>query len=161
MARSFPLILKMKFSADRMLGRLARWLRLLGYDTLYSNSLANDKFLAMADEGRVLLSRNTSLAGKVKADNFLFIKDNDPKVQLQQVVDLLGLRPDPDNFFTRCTLCNGPLETVDREDVYESVPDYVWTVHDRFSRCRDCGKIYWPGSHLTRSRKEIESLLGI
>lgn len=150
-----------RFVADRMLGRLAKWLRLLGYDTLYSNSLTDDELLSLADKGRILLSRNTSLASIAEPDKFLFIKDDDPKVQLLQVVRLLGLKPDPDNLFARCTLCNSLLERVEAPDVRGKVPDYVWTEHERFSRCAGCGKIYWPGSHLVRSRKEIRKLLGV
>jgi len=151
----------MRFAADRMLGRLAIWLRLLGYDTLYSNSLSDHQFLALADEGRILLSRNTRLVGKVAAEKFVFIEDNDPKVQLQEVVRLLGLKPQPDRFFTRCSLCNGVLEPAEAGDVVGHVPDHVWTAHTKFSKCGTCGKIYWPGTHLIRSRKVIELLVGV
>lgn len=150
-----------RFVADRMLGRLAKWLRFLGYDTMYSNTLADDQLLALADEGRILLSRNTNLTGKTAHDKFVFIEDNNPKLQLQQVVHLLGLKPDPNNLFSRCTLCNALLEAVKPTNVRGKVPDYVWTVYKEFSRCSGCGKIYWPGSHLVRSRKEIKKLLGV
>ncbi|NVM21216.1 MAG: Mut7-C RNAse domain-containing protein [Desulfobacterales bacterium] len=151
----------MRFAADRMLGSLARWLRFIGYDTLYFNNLSDDRFLALADEGRILLSRNSRLTGKVAQEKIVFIKDNDPKEQLREVVRLLGLRPQPDMFFTRCSLCNGVLESVEAGDVFGHVPDHVWTAHTRFSRCGTCGKIYWPGTHLTRSRKKIGLLLGV
>ena len=151
----------MRFAADRMLGRLAVWLRFLGYDTVYSNNTNDDQFLALANEGRILLSRNTRLKGKVAAEKYVFVEDNDPKAQLQEVVRLLGLKPDPARFFTRCTLCNGMLESVEPTDVSGDVPEHVWTSHKRFSRCDTCGKIYWPGSHLQRGRKEIKRLLGI
>ena len=149
----------MRFAADRMLGKLAKWLRLLGYDTVYSNYFTREEFLALADEGRVLLTRNTTLTGKVAQDHFVFVEDNDPKAQLQEVVCQLGLKPKPDRFFTRCTVCNGTLESVEAKSVYGRVPDYVWTAHDRFSRCNACGRIYWPGSHMERSLERIEGLL--
>ncbi len=151
----------MRFAADRMLGKLAKWLRILGYDTLYSRTLSNDRFLALADEGRILLSRNTRLVGKVAPDGLIFIEANDPKMQLQGLIRLLGLKPDPDKFFSRCTVCNGLLEPVESEDVVGKVPDHIWTRHNRFSECKTCGRIYWPGSHLTRSRREIRRLLGV
>jgi uncharacterized protein with PIN domain len=151
----------MKFAADRMLGRLARWLRFLGYDTLYSNKIRDDQFLALASEGRILLSRNTRLTDKVATDKYVFVEDNDPRVQLQQVVRVLGLKPDPRGFFTRCTLCNGVLESVEAADVLGHVPDHILTFHTRFSRCDKCGKMYWPGSHLERSSREIDKLLGL
>ena len=151
----------MTFAADRMLGKLAKWLRLLGYDTLYSNSLCDKEFLALADEGRVLLTRNTKLLGMVQKDRLVFVQANDPMAQLQEVIQGLGLKPDPNRFFDRCTICNGTLEPVGTAEVLGSVPEYVWTAHDRFSRCRRCGKIYWPGSHLERSKARIGSLLGL
>ena len=151
----------MMFAADRMLGKLAKWLRLLGYDTLYCNSLCDEKFLALADEGRVLLTRNTRLTGKVGHDRLVFVQANDPMAQVQEIIHRLGLKPDPNSFFDRCPICNGILEAVDAAQVLGSVPDYVWTSHDRFSRCPCCGKIYWPGSHLKRSKAKIESLLGL
>ncbi|MDY6986556.1 MAG: Mut7-C RNAse domain-containing protein [Thermodesulfobacteriota bacterium] len=151
----------MIFAADRMLGKLAKWLRLLGYDTLYCNSLSNEEFLALADEGRVLLTRNTKLTDKAEHDRVVFVQANDPMAQLQEIIHRLGLKPDPNRFFDRCTVCNGILEAVDAADVLGSVPEYVWTAYDSFSRCRCCGRIYWPGSHLKRSKAKMESLLGL
>jgi hypothetical protein len=150
----------MMFAADRMLGKLAKWLRLLGYDTLYSNSLCDREFLALADEGRVLLTRNTRLIDKVEHDKFVLVHANDPMAQLQEVVQRLGLTPDPNRFFDRCTICNRILEPVDISEVSGLVPEYVWTAHDRFFRCPSCNRIYWPGSHLKRSQARIASLLG-
>lgn len=150
----------MKFAADRMLGKLAKWLRFLGYDTTYSNDLSEDEYLAQVNEGRILLTRNTRLKRNVPKDKLVFIRDNDPKVQLQELISGLRLRPEPKRFFTRCTLCNEVLDPTEGADVYGRVPDYIWTAHDRFSRCDRCGKLYWEGSHLERNRKEIMRLLG-
>jgi uncharacterized protein with PIN domain len=142
-----------------MLGKLAKWLRLLGFDTLYSNHVSDEEFLTLAEEGRVLLTRNTTLIKDIEPSKGLLVQDNDPKIQLKQVLDLLGLEPDPEKFFTRCTLCNGVLEGVDPMDVSGRVPEYVWTAHDKFSECRNCGRIYWPGSHLKGSEREIQKIL--
>ncbi|MDY6954555.1 MAG: Mut7-C RNAse domain-containing protein [Thermodesulfobacteriota bacterium] len=150
----------MIFAADRMLGKLAKWLRMLGYDTVYSNSLCDEKFLALADEGRVLLTRNTKLVGKVGEDRLVFVQANDPMAQLKEIIERLGLKPDPRRLFCRCTLCNCLLEAVDATKVLATVPEYVWTAHDRFSQCPCCGRVYWPGSHWERSRAKIASLLG-
>jgi uncharacterized protein with PIN domain len=150
----------MRFAADRMLGKLAKWLRFLGYDTTYCNDLSDDEFLAQVDEGRILLTRNTRLKRHVAQGKLVFIKDNDPKIQLQELVRGLGLRPEPDRFFTRCAVCNEVLEPTEGADVYGRVPDYIWTAHDRFFRCRGCGKLYWEGTHLERNRKEIKRVLG-
>jgi len=146
----------MRFAADRMLGKLAKWLRILGYDTLYSRSLANEEFLGLANEGRILLSRNTRLEGP---DRLIFVEANDPKVQVRSVIRLLSLKPDPNRFFSRCTACNGLLDPVEPRDVVERVPDHIWTQHKSFSECKACGKVYWEGSHIERSRLEIQRLL--
>ena len=151
----------MKFAADRMLGKLAKWLRILGYDTLYVRRLSDHEFLKLATPDRILLSRNTRLRNKISPDRFVFVEADDPSTQLQDLIRSLDLKPDPDRFFTRCTVCNGRLVSVKGADVAGQVPDHVWTDHERFSRCEDCGKIYWPGTHPTRSRKEIERLLGV
>jgi hypothetical protein len=149
----------MMFAADRMLGKLAKWLRILGYDTLYSRSLADDEFLVLANQGRILLSRNTRLVGKAAPDKLIFVEENDPKMQLKSVVRLLGLKPDPDKFYSRCTVCNGLLDPVEPGDVVDRVPDHIWTKHNRFTECKACGKVYWEGSHIERSRSEIQGLL--
>ncbi len=151
----------MRFAADRMLGKLAKWLRILGYDTLYSNTLSNDRFLALADEDRILLSRDTRLVGKVAPDRLIFVEANDPRMQIRGLIRQLGLKPQPDEFFSRCAVCNGLLEPVEPEDVVGKVPDYIWTSHNEFSECKTCERIYWPGSHLARSRREIRRLLGL
>jgi uncharacterized protein with PIN domain len=150
----------MRFAADRMLGKLAKWLRVLGYDTLYSRTMSNDRFLELADEDRILLSRDTRLVGKVASGRLIFVEANDPKTQLHDLIRQLGLKPQPEKFFSRCTVCNGSLELLEPENVVGKVPDYIWTRYNKFSKCKTCGRIYWPGSHLARSRQEIRRLLG-
>ncbi|MBW1739552.1 MAG: Mut7-C RNAse domain-containing protein [Deltaproteobacteria bacterium] len=151
----------MMFAADRMLGRLAKWLRILGYDSVYCNTLSDDRFLALADQGRILLTRNTRLVGKVPPDRLVFIEANNPRAQLRELIGILGLRPNPNKFFSRCTICNGTLMPAKPEDVVGEVPEHVWIAHHRFSRCKTCKKIYWPGSHHMRSRQEIRRALGV
>jgi uncharacterized protein with PIN domain len=151
----------MRFAADRMLGKLAKWLRILGYDTVYSRSLDNADFLRLANEGRVLLSRNTGLIGRTDLDQVIFVAADDPKEQLRNVIRRLGLHPDPDKFFCRCTVCNGLLDPVEPEDVVGRVPEHIWTQHHTFSECKACGKVYWEGTHIQRSRLEIQRLLEV
>jgi len=150
----------MRFAADRMLGKLAKWLRILGYDTIYSRTLSNDSFLSLVDEDRILLTCNTRLVGKMSSDRLIFVEGNDPMMQFQGLIRQLNLKPDPDKFFSRCTVCNGLLEPVELEDVVGKVPDHIWNAHNRFSECKTCGRIYWPGTHIARSHREIIRLLG-
>ena len=149
----------MKFAADRSLGRLAKWLRVLGFDTLYVNHMDDDAFVALAERGRILLSRNTRLMGKVASHHIVFVEDNDPKKQLRQILSVLDFKPRRSRFFARCILCNGVVEYVDKAAVCERVPDHVWTVQERFSTCTRCNKVYWSGTHLTQCRKDIEAVL--
>ncbi len=151
----------MRFAADRTLGRLVKWLRLLGYDTLYFNNKADEAFMALADQGRILLSRSTGLARQAESKPFVFVRENDPRAQLRQVVRILDLRPDPAVFFSRCTLCNGGLVRVEKKVVRDQIPDYVWECQKRFSVCPDCGRVYWAGTHLEGCRKDLEGLLAI
>ena len=151
----------MRFAADRMLGKLAKSLRMLGYDTLYFSGLSNGKFLALANDGRILLSRNTRFVGRMAPDRLIFVEANDPKMQIKEIIRLLGLKPDADKLFSRCTVCNGLLEAVEPEDVVGRVPDHIVSCHNRYSECKGCARIYWPGSHLVRSREEITRLLGV
>ena len=150
----------MRFAADRMLGKLAKWLRIFGYDTIYSHTLSNDGFLSLAGEDRILLSRNTRLVGKMSSDSLIFVEGNEPMMQFQDLIRQLNLKPDPDKFFSRCTVCNGLLEPVELENVIGKVPDYILNAHNRFSECKTCRKIYWPGTHISRSHLEIRRLLG-
>ena len=142
-----------------MLGKLAKWLRILGYDTLYSRDLSDNEFLGLANEGRILLSRNTKLVGKTDPKKLIFLEANDPKVQLQTVIRFLGLKPDPETFFSRCIICNGSLDPVEPQDVVGKVPDHIWARHNSFSECKACGKVYWEGTHIERSCLEIQRLL--
>ena len=151
----------MKFIADRMLGKLATRLRLMGYDTVYRKAGSDDELVSLlaSEPDRVLISRHADLLKGLDSNRYLFIPFDDPKEQLRYVIHCLDLRPNPKAFFTRCSLCNGLLEYLPRSDVAGRVPEYVWTTQEIFSRCRDCGKIYWPGTHPSRFREEIEALL--
>lgn len=151
----------MKFAADRTVGRLAKWLRVLGYDTVFCDTSDDDEFLALAKQQRVLLSRNRRFAKTHKPHSIVFVKDNDPKMQLRQVLEALDLTPCPSNYFSRCASCNGTLEPMSKQAAFGRVPDYIWDMHERFSKCDMCGKVYWAGTHLVHCREEIQDLIGM
>lgn len=138
----------MKFIADRMLGKLAKLLRILGFDTLYSNRIDFKELLRVAREkGRIILTKNTLIKKKVGKHRFLFINDNDPKKQLKEVITNLSLEIEPDKIFTRCLLCNNKLKEIQREDTGGKVPDYIFESHRDFSFCDKCERIFWKGTH--------------
>jgi len=139
----------MKFIADAMLGRLAKRMRLLGFDVLYDPAMADNDILRLAlEQGRVILTRDTGLASRPLARNHLLIRSDHGDEQLDQVLEAY---PTPDaGPLTRCSLCNEPLMRVKREEVRDAVPSYVYERHDGFLRCEKCERIYWKGSHIAK-----------
>jgi len=146
----------MKFLVDSMLGRLAKWLRILGYDTLYFSSLDDNDLVRIARaEGRVVLTRDREMVRRRGIDSLLIESDNF-REQVRQVSRDLGLRGDAS--FTRCPVCNSPLQGVAKEAVRERVPPYVFKTQERFSLCPQCDKIYWRGTHWQRMRERLKGL---
>lgn len=138
-----------RFTADRNLGKLAKWLRILGYDTLYDRGNADRNFLGrVAGEGRIALTRKRGLAGLSPLPGRLVVVTADRvEKQIGEVVRMLGLNPDPGKRMTRCLRCNEPLEEVPKGTVDGLVPVYVYEKYERFRRCPSCRRIFWPGTH--------------
>lgn len=145
----------MRFLCDAMLGRLARWLRLLGYDTAYSEAGDHELARQARAEDRILLTRDTRLV-KRRGIRALLIKSQAPDDQLRQVVKEFGLTPS--RVFSRCTACNTPLRPIPKSAVRDLVPPYVFQHHTSFQECPGCGKIYWRGSHWQRVRDRLGKL---
>ncbi len=144
-----------KFAADKMLGRLATWLRLLGYDTLYGSHLSGRTLLRAArDEGRVVLTRDGRLRREREAPPLLFIDSDHFREQLRQVVATYGLDPYA-HLLSRCARCNQPVQAVAKEAVLARVPAYVAATQSRFVQCPRCRRIYWHATHAERLRAEL------
>jgi uncharacterized protein len=144
-----------KLAADRMLLRLARWLRLLGADVVTDPSLGGAELLKIArSDGRILITRDKRLR---TASDVIFIESNAFRDQLRQVILRVGLDAHA-IAFTRCSRCNHLLVPVARELVLGRVPPYVFASHDRFSECEGCGRIYWPETHPARIRALLDSI---
>lgn len=141
-----------------MLGRLCKWLRILGYDADYFT--AQDKrtlgYLSLK-EGRIILTRDHRISEK-KSYRVVIIDSNNLSEQLRQTMSKLDLKPDPEKFFSRCSLCNNSLEVIEKEKVKEKVPPFVYQTHDEFSLCTKCGKIYWLGTHRELMQKHLLSI---
>jgi uncharacterized protein with PIN domain/tRNA(Ser,Leu) C12 N-acetylase TAN1 len=146
-----------RFLADQMLGRLAARLRLLGYDTLTVYDLADSEVtrLAAAD-GRILLTRDGALA-KTLAVPVHYVAAAAPRAQLAEIIATFDLHPDPDRYFSRCTLCNEPVEPVAEADVHDRLPPRIRDRGLAFVRCPACAQIYWRGSHVERILAELVS----
>jgi uncharacterized protein len=136
------------FVCDVHLGTLARRLRLLGFDTWYANDADDVTLIEVAvDEGRVLLSRDRGLLSRRVVVHGYLPRSDDPAEQLTEVVrrfDLAGAAAP----LTRCVRCNDVLDPVDAAIVAAEIPPRSHRAFDRFARCRGCGQVYWPGSHL-------------
>ena len=150
----------MTFVADCMLGRLAKWLKILGFDVLYF-SKAEDKDLIDLSrrEGRVLLTRDTGLIEKTKKlkDRY-FVKSDDWEDQVVQVLDEFGLWDDIRQN-TRCIECNLPLKALTRERARNLVTPYVCEHASSFAICPGCNRVYWQGTHYGDMERKIERLL--
>jgi uncharacterized protein with PIN domain len=145
-----------RFVADRMLGKLARWLRVLGYDTVYLAGNGDEAIRRALDEGRILLTRNRRAHPWLKRGRVLVIKADDPRKQLREVVRQLGLSFVEKALLNRCLVCNRPLVTVGKEEVRGDVPDYVWQTHGEFRRCQGCRRVFWSGSHADNMRRRLK-----
>jgi uncharacterized protein with PIN domain len=144
----------MKFVADVMVGKLARWLRVLGLDVAYSNVLTDDEIIRLAEaENRIILTRDTEFAARRTNSSCLLIESDHYKDQVQQVVRAFDLKEF--KVFSRCLECNTPLQDVDKEAVFERVPPFVYLTQERFATCPSCNRVYWHGTHADEILKRI------
>lgn len=149
-----------RFFADAMLGGLARWLRILGYDAAYDESVEDEALVRRAlEEGRRILTRDRRLPDEWRVEGVTLVDAEEPMEQLREVVMRLELRPRRSAAFTRCPECNAPLESADPAEVAPRVPDRVLEEQDRFRRCPGCGKVYWRGGHVRRMLARLSDLL--
>jgi len=138
-----------RFIADCMLGKLARWLRILGYDAAYENAISDDDLIERAlAEDRVLLTRDTRLVKRKRLPKVLLVESQDPAEQVRQTLEAFGLRVETGGFLTRCLLCNEPTREISREEARPEVPPYVHETQERFARCPACNRIYWRATHV-------------
>jgi uncharacterized protein len=137
----------LRFVADVMLGRLAKWLRIAGFDVLYSNKFSDDELIAISNlEKRVLLSRDTRLLIRKPVKDFIFLDSQEIQMQIRQVFDTLHISA-LSSPLTRCLSCNESLIDAPRESVRERVPPFVYETQSHFKSCPKCGKIFWAGTH--------------
>ncbi len=147
----------MKFLCDEMLGKLAKWLRIIGYDVLYLKNMEDEEIIEnSAREGRILLTRDKKLAKKFKTS--LYIEEKDIDGQIKRVVEAFRISIDEKNFLSRCTICNLPIEKIEKEKVKGKVPENVFESMKEFWICRNCGRIYWAGSHWKNMKEKIEKV---
>lgn len=148
-----------RFFADAMLGRLARWLRTMGYDCEYEAHIDDRILIERAiNEDRAILTRDTLLAVRRAArGRVLLIKANSVNEQVSEVKAAFGI--DAASFLARCLRCNRLLEEISKDAAAQSVPAYVHDTQERFLRCQGCGRIYWACTHISLMREDVDRLL--
>lgn len=146
------------FLADAHLGALARFLRMLGFDTLHRNAFDDAEIRRLAQaEGRIVLTRDRELLKCREIRRGCHVRELQPERQLAEVAARYALaahaRP-----FTLCLHCNLPLEAVAKNEVAHRVPPAVLAIHEHFTHCAGCGRIYWPGTHYQRMREVLKPI---
>ncbi|MEW6618269.1 MAG: Mut7-C RNAse domain-containing protein [bacterium] len=147
----------MKFIADDMLGKLAKWLRILGYDTIYYRTQNDYDLIEIAqNEGRILLTRDSQLARNWIVPTLL-IKDEIIDEQLKQVIQRFKIEIGC-ALFSRCPKCNTLLIEIDKEAIKDKLPEFVYQTYNEFWSCPTCNRYYWQGSHWMNIKAKVENL---
>ena len=147
---------KLKFVADSMLGKLAKWLRVLGYDTHYQSYYGSGVIDQLVRDGRRLLTRHRERAGQY--DNAVLLHGNNVGEQLTELRKRVHLATDRANWFARCLICNTPLETTREDEARSNVPEYVFYRYiKKIKFCPSCGRYFWAGTHRKRMTRQLEA----
>jgi len=142
---------------DEMLGSLAKWLRILGYDTKYVRDMKDDEISKISlDEGRILITRDKLL--HKKTPNSIYVENNGLEEQIKKIFKEKNLKIDENKFLTRCIVCNEKIIEIEKEKVKEKVPEHIYAIQDKFYICPKCRKIYWKGSHWENMKEFIKKL---
>jgi uncharacterized protein len=147
----------MRLICDVMLGKLARYLRIFGLDTVYAKSA--DEFAQYMDPdegaGSYLFTRRLRVRSH---DRVVLVQSDRPKDQLREVWPIVSPYVDPGTIMTRCIECNVPLVDVLRADIEQCVPEYIFHRYKSFKQCPSCRKVYWEGSHASHMSQFIEEV---
>lgn len=149
----------MKLIADGMLGKVARWLRMLGYDIKYADDLDDKEILRIAaEEKRIILTRDYQLFRKANASGVraVFVNGRTHTEKLADLSRQLNIRLEIDIERSRCPKCNSAIKSVSKESVKDRVPPSTYKMHDEFWMCTGCGQVYWKGSHWKKINSSLD-----
>ena len=150
----------MKLLLTKELGRLAKWLRILGFDAEYSKESNPASLIIQAlREERAILSRNHRLPA-ARGLKIIILKEEKIREQLREALKILAVEPSGQIMFKRCTICNVGLEPIAKEKVNGKVPEYVFKTQESFFICPKCNRIYWHGTHWGNVNSIIKELDG-
>ena len=137
----------MKFAVDCMLGKLAKWLKILGFDTVFFSKIEDNALLSLArKEKRILLTKDNAMLEKAKDIHSLYIESENWREQIVQVLDVFKLEPKV-HPYSRCIECNIPLKNLDHSQAKNLVTPFVYEHADGFAVCPRCGRVFWRGTH--------------
>lgn len=149
--------MEVKFLCDQMLGTLAKWLRILGFDVYFAERVeSDDEIIEKARrEGRIIITKDKFLIKNARRENLNVIKieSTDLDEQIKKVTSIYPV--DKDKILSRCSICNDVLRRIEKEKAKGKVPDRVYERQDEFWYCKNCGRIYWKGSHWNDMKKRI------
>ena len=149
----------MKFVVDCMLGKLAKWLKILGFDALFFSKIEDDELIAIArNQGRILLTKDTGLIQRAKNVETLFLESEEWQEQIRQVMEHFNLRERVDPH-TRCIDCNVVLKNLPKKNAKNLVSAFVFEQADSFALCPNCGRIFWRGTHFKDMEVQIQDIL--
>ena len=148
----------MKFILTKELGRLTKWLRILGFDTTYfnQNNLSSLIIQALRDD-RIIITRNQHLS-RPSGIKTILVEGEKIKEQIAEVIKTLDIQPDSNRMFSRCIICNEVLVDIDKEKIKDKVPEYVFQTQEDFITCPKCRRIYWQGTHWGKVQKTLEEI---
>lgn len=147
-----------RFILDVHLGKLAKYLRLCGFDSLFNTGLNDIQIIELSlKELRIILTRDKGLLKNKRVTHGFWIRSSDPAEQTRDVIRKFDLKNSV-NPFTRCLECNGMLTDASKEEILDKLPPKTREFYDKFKKCQGCGKIYWEGSHYERMNLFIQSV---
>ena len=147
----------MKFICDDMLGKLAKLLRALGYDTYYQKGIQDHQLLRLAlEQDRILLTRDRKLVQVRTIPQYVLIWSDKPIAQLEELLQKTNVALTKDNVFSRCMECNTILQKIEKEKVEDRIYPYVYQTQENFWHCPTCDKLYWAGTHIQRMKEKLK-----
>ncbi|MBS1793024.1 MAG: Mut7-C RNAse domain-containing protein [Acidobacteria bacterium] len=149
---------EIRFFADVNVARLVRWLRAAGFDTVWEDAIPDPVLVRRAiDERRFVLTLDKRILRDFLVDHVVVLENEEPRAQFAEVVRRFDLKKPPE-YFTRCLACNTLLRKADAPEIATGVPEAVRKIHDEFSFCPNCRKVFWEGSHARRMRTALENV---
>ncbi len=149
----------MEFIVDCMLGKLAKWLKILGFDAVFFSKIEDSELLALAKkEKRILLTRDNGLIEKSREIRTLFIESEDWNRQIEQVLDDFELWQDI-RPYSRCIECNAELKDLPKDRARNLVTQFVYEKVDAFAICPSCDRVFWKGTHHQDMEVKLEEIL--